>query len=70
MCSDVEGNLGSEVDFKCRRCKGNARPLDGRRAKTVVVGGDSLEVVHKFCYLIGDVMLQLELVVVWRKVSL
>ena len=54
-CSDVKGSLGSVADFRCRRCKGDARPLDGRPVESIAVGGESLGVVDKFCYL-GDVI--------------
>jgi len=37
----------------CLRCKGEARPIDGRPQKTVNVGSDVLEIVSSFCYL-GD----------------
>ena len=47
--------MGSVADFRCRRCKGDARPLDGRPVESIAVGGESLGVVDKFCYL-GDVI--------------
>ena len=39
----------------CTRCKGTARPLDGRPQREVQVGPDKLEVVASFCYL-GDML--------------
>ena len=48
-------SLGSVADFRCRRYKGDDRPLDGRPVESIVVGGKSFEVVDKFCYL-GDVI--------------
>ena len=37
------------------RCKGTARPLDGRPQREVQVGSDKLDVVASFCYL-GDML--------------
>ena len=38
-------------DYRCTRCQGTARPLDGRPQNEVQVGPDKLEVVASFCYL-------------------
>ena len=38
-------------DYRCARCLGNARPIDGRPQNEVQVGPDKLEVVASFCYL-------------------
>ena len=42
-------------DYKCARCMGNARSIDGRPQSEVQVGPDKLEVVASFCYL-GDML--------------
>ena len=44
-------HLTEDPDYRCTRCKGTARPLDGRPQ----VGPDRLEVVASFCYL-GDML--------------
>ena len=47
--------LKKDPDYRCTRCQGTARPLDGRPQKEVKVGPDKLEVVASFCYL-GDML--------------
>ena len=47
--------LTEDPDYRCTRCKGTARPLDGRQQREVLVGHDKLEVVASFCYL-GDML--------------
>ena len=47
--------LKNDPDYRCTRCQGTARPLDGRPQKEVQVGPDKLEVVASFCYL-GDML--------------
>ena len=42
-------------DYRCARCMGNARLIDGRPQNEVQVGLDKLEVVASFCYL-GDML--------------
>ena len=49
-CSGLK-RLTEDPDYRCTRCKGTARPLDGRPQKEVQVGPDKLEVVASFCYL-------------------
>ena len=51
-CSGLK-RLVADPDYRCPRCTGTARPIDGRPQETVLVGADSLEVVDSFCYL-GD----------------
>ena len=51
-CSGLK-RLTEDPDYRCTRCKGTARPLDGRPQKQV--GPDKLEVVASFCYL-GDML--------------
>ena len=53
-CSGLK-RLKKDLDYKCTRCQGTARPLDGRPQKEVQVGPDKLEVVASFCYL-GDML--------------
>ena len=53
-CSGLK-RLKKDPDYRCARCQGTARPLDGRPQKEVQVGPDKLEVVASFCYL-GDML--------------
>ena len=53
-CSGLQ-RLTPNPDYRCARCMGNARPIDGRPQSEVQVGPDKLEVVASFCYL-GDVL--------------
>ena len=48
-------HLTKDLDYRCTRCRGTARPLHGRPQKEVQVGPDKLEVVASFCYL-GDML--------------
>ena len=47
--------LTKDPDYRCTRCQGTARPLDGKPQKVVQVGPDKLEVVASFCCL-GDML--------------
>ncbi|XP_055997814.1 uncharacterized protein LOC130047231 [Ostrea edulis] len=47
--------LSVDPDFRCSRCRGTARPYDGRPQSDIQVGLDKLEVVGSFCYL-GDML--------------
>ena len=47
--------LTKDPDYRCTRCQGTARPMNGRPQKEVQVGPDKLEVVASFCYL-GDML--------------
>ena len=53
-CSGLR-RLSVDPNYRCARCKGTARPIDGRPQKEVQVGSDKLEVVASFCYL-GDML--------------
>ena len=53
-CSGLK-HLIKDPDYRCTRCQGTARPLDGRPQKEVQIGPDKLEVVASFCYL-GDML--------------
>ena len=53
-CSGVTGSLKSNPDYRCSRCKGTARPIDGRpHNEWLLVQDKKLDVVDSFCYL-GD----------------
>ena len=52
-CSGVKGRFVDIPDFKCHRCLGLARPIDGRPVERVSLGDQKLEVVKSFAYL-GD----------------
>ena len=54
-CSGVKGSLRPDPLYKCPRCEGSARPVDGRPVTEVEVGNESLDVVADFCYL-GDTL--------------
>ena len=53
-CSGLR-RLTPNPDYRCARCMGNARPIDGRPQNEVHVGPDKLEVIASFCYL-GDML--------------
>ena len=53
-CSGVIGSLKSNPDNRCSRCKGTARPIDGRpHNEWLLMQDKKLDVVDSFCYL-GD----------------
>ena len=53
-CSGVNGSLKSNPDYRCSRCKGTARPIDGRpHNEWLLMQDKKLDVVDSFCYL-GD----------------
>ena len=54
-CSGLSGALREDPDYRCPRCLGTARPIDGRPTTEVDLGGEKLEVVPQFCYL-GDML--------------
>ena len=54
-CSGIPGKLTADSEFSCKRCRGEARPIDGRPEVDVVIDGDPMEVVGSFCYL-GDTL--------------
>ena len=54
-CSPIKGSLTSDLNFRCTRCLGTARPVDGRLVKEVMIGNEKLEVVSESCYL-GDML--------------
>ena len=52
-CSSIRDRLVVDDNFQCDRCRGLARPIDGRSCDSITLGGHTLEVVDTFCYL-GD----------------
>ena len=52
-CSGIRGRLVEDENFQYNRCRGLARPTDGRPCDSITLGGHTLEVVDTFCYL-GD----------------
>ena len=52
-CNDVIGRLKANPDYRCSRCKGTARTIDGRPYDEWLFAQDKLDVVDSFCYL-GD----------------
>ncbi|MCU7898061.1 MAG: hypothetical protein KZQ61_05230, partial [Candidatus Thiodiazotropha sp. (ex Lucinoma aequizonata)] len=54
-CSGIKGPLRPDPEFRCARCLGRARPIDGRSMTEVMVGDEKLEAVPEFCYL-GDML--------------
>ena len=53
-CSGLK-RLTEDPDYRCTRCQGTARPLDGRPQRELQVWPDKLEVVPSFSYL-GDML--------------
>ena len=54
-CSGIKGPLKDDPSYECPRCKGEARPIDGRPVQEAEIGDEKLEVVAEFCYL-GDML--------------
>ena len=52
-CSDIKGKLTAGPSYKCKRCKGICRPIDGRPENRINLKGSKVDVVESFCYL-GD----------------
>ena len=52
-CSGISGRLKDDPSYRCPRCCGTARPVDGRPVHFVTVDDHQLEAVDTFCYL-GD----------------
>ena len=50
-CSFSMSSLFEDPDFSCRRCLGNARPIDGRPCVEVQLAEGKLDVVDNFVYL-------------------
>ena len=53
-CSGLK-RLTEDPDYRCTRCLGTVRPLEGRPQREVQVRSDKLKVVASFCYL-GDML--------------
>ena len=54
-CSGIRGRLREDDSYRCSRCRGLARPIDGRPYDHIMLNNDKLEVVDSFCYL-GDMI--------------
>ena len=54
-CSGISGSLRENPEYRCSRCQGTARQIDGRPITEVQLGEDKLDVVPDFCYL-GDMI--------------
>ena len=52
-CSSIPGRLVEDPDFRCRRCLGNARAINGRPCVEAQLADGKLDVVDNFVYL-GD----------------
>lgn len=52
-CSGIQGRLREDPSYRCPRCRGLARQIDGRPFNHVTIDGQDLEVIDNFCYL-GD----------------
>ena len=52
-CSKISGRLKPDLEFRCSRCCGTARPIAGRPCDSISVNEQSVEVVDTFCYF-GD----------------
>ena len=52
-CSGIPGPLKPDASFWCKKCRQQARPVDGRPITGVTVGRETLEVVSYLCHL-GD----------------
>ena len=52
-CSGIKGKLTADPSYKCKRCMGLCRPIDGRPENHVTLEGSKLDVVESFRYL-GD----------------
>ena len=63
-CNGIKGPLRPNSDFRCARCLGTTRLIDGRTVKRVKVDEEKVEAVSEFCDLSAGV--GFELVVVRR----
>ena len=50
-CSSIKGKLTADPSYKCKRCMGLCRPIDGRPENHVTLEGSKLDVVDSFRYL-------------------
>ena len=49
----MKGKLTADPSYKCKRCKGICRPINGRPENHVTLEGSKLDVVESYHYL-GD----------------
>ena len=54
-CSGFKGRLKADPDYKCKRCMGLCRLVDGRPEKHVTLEAIQLDVVESFRYLGGEI---------------
>ena len=52
-CSGTKRKLTADPSYKCKRCMGLCRPIDGRPENHVILEGSKLDEVESFRYL-GD----------------
>ena len=50
-CSDFKGRLKADPNYRCKRCMGLSRQVDGRPKKHVTLEGIQFDVVESFYYL-------------------
>ena len=50
-CSGIKGKLTANPSYKCKRCIGLCRPIDGKPENHVTLEGSILDVVEPFRYL-------------------
>ena len=50
-CSGIKGKFTADPSYKCKRCMGLFRPIDGRPENHVTLEGSKLDVVESFRYL-------------------
>ena len=54
-CSGIYGRLLDDPNYRCKRCTGEARPIDKRPMESITIGDFNPDVVSSFRYL-GDVL--------------
>ena len=47
-CCGIKGKLTADPSYKCKRCKGLCRPIDGRPENHITLEGSKLDVVESF----------------------
>ena len=57
-CSSFKGILKGDPNYRCKRCMGHCRLLDGRPEKHATLEGIQLAVVQLFCYLGDEIFLE------------
>ena len=54
-CSGIKSTLCPDPDFRCARCLGKARPIDGKLEKEVQVGNEKVVTVPE-CRCLGNML--------------